>query len=206
LPQLAAPCRKISAKNATELGGWRVCPFEPGNEAGLKLKTDAGDAAMKLTTLTALGLSGVLALTAIPAFAAGGEGGPGRGAKMFETADTDGDGAISQAEFEAMTAARFATIDTDGDGLISPEEAQAQGPRGKFGKIGKDPEKRAERAAKMIEAKDTNGDGLLSVEELSAEPNIFAMLDADGDGMISQEEFEEMRGKMGRGFGKQRQR
>ncbi len=44
---------------------------------------------------------------------------------MLRQADTDGDGAISRAEFEAAAAQRFARMDTDGDGTVSTEERAA---------------------------------------------------------------------------------
>lgn len=58
-----------------------------------------------------------LTLIAAPAMAQGG--------KMFEKHDTDGDGAISKAEFMAVAEARFATMDGDGNGAISQDEAAA---------------------------------------------------------------------------------
>lgn len=63
--------------------------------------------------------------TAAPAFA---EGHGGKG-KMFEQADTNGDGLISAAEHSAFVAQRaaekFSKIDANGDGSISMEEAKA---------------------------------------------------------------------------------
>lgn len=56
-------------------------------------------------------------------------GGPGalrgmRGmrAMMSSQADTDNDGAISRAEFDAATAARFAQADSNGDGTVTAAE------------------------------------------------------------------------------------
>ena len=40
-------------------------------------------------------------------------------------ADTDGDGFLSRAEFDANNAKRFAEMDKDGDGKISKEEHKA---------------------------------------------------------------------------------
>lgn len=153
---------------------------------------------MKTTmkTLSALGLATVLGATAVPALAASGEGERGdRAAKMFETLDTDANGSISQAEFEAKATERFAETDANGDGQLSLEELQANGPRkGKRGGEGASEERRAKFAAKMIERKDTNGDGVLSAEEIAAQEDIFARLDTDGDGAISREELEAGRG------------
>lgn len=51
-----------------------------------------------------------------------GHGGPGMMAKM---ADTNGDGAISQAEFTAAALARFETADANNDGTVTAAERQA---------------------------------------------------------------------------------
>jgi uncharacterized low-complexity protein len=56
------------------------------------------------------------------------EGKCGEGRCGMEKLDTDGDGRISRAEFEAAhegKADKFAEIDADGDGFISTEEAKA---------------------------------------------------------------------------------
>lgn len=51
-------------------------------------------------------------------------GGEMRG-MMMQRADSDGDGAISQAEFTATALARFDRTDADSDGTITAEERQA---------------------------------------------------------------------------------
>lgn len=55
-----------------------------------------------------------------------GPGGPGGPAMAMKKADTNGDGAISKAEFDAMSAQRFAKLDTNKDGKIDATEMQAQ--------------------------------------------------------------------------------
>jgi len=52
-------------------------------------------------------------------------GGRGGGAGMM-MADTNKDGAISKAEFDAMSAQRFAKLDTNSDGKIDAAEMKAQ--------------------------------------------------------------------------------
>lgn len=56
----------------------------------------------------------------------GGPGGPGGPAMAMKKADTNGDGAISRAEFDAQSAERFAKLDTNRDGKIDAAEMQAQ--------------------------------------------------------------------------------
>jgi Ca2+-binding EF-hand superfamily protein len=62
----------------------------------------------------------------------GPEGMMGRhgGMEMLAMADTNGDKAVSQAEFRAVAEARFAKADANSDGTISAEERKAQ--RGKW--------------------------------------------------------------------------
>lgn len=103
--------------------------------------------------------------------------------QLFERFDTDGDGQISQAEFEAAADARFADSDTDGDGVLSAEElvAAAEGRRA---------ERVARRVARMIERLDADDSGTLSQEELQAgrRGDLFERLDADDDGVVTREE------------------
>ena len=85
-------------------------------------------------------LVAALALLAAPAFA--GSGRPSadeiaaQKAALFKQADTDGDGALSPAEFEtfrqlvraAMAERMFARADTNGDGKVTLDELQAAHP------------------------------------------------------------------------------
>ncbi|MCB2050060.1 MAG: EF-hand domain-containing protein [Novosphingobium sp.] len=48
-----------------------------------------------------------------------------RGMAMMGAADTNGDGAVSKAEFEAAHLARFEKMDTNKDGTVSSDERQA---------------------------------------------------------------------------------
>lgn len=45
--------------------------------------------------------------------------------QRIQEMDTDGDGAISKAEFLAQAEAKFDRMDANGDGKITPEERQA---------------------------------------------------------------------------------
>ncbi len=48
-----------------------------------------------------------------------------RGMEMMAQADTDGNGSVSQAEFQAAALARFDKADTNGDGTVTAEERKA---------------------------------------------------------------------------------
>ena len=59
----------------------------------------------------------------------GPRGGMGRGMAMLGQADSDNDGAISQAEFNAAMLARFDAADTNGDGTVTREERREAQPQ-----------------------------------------------------------------------------
>lgn len=93
--------------------------------------------------------------------------------------DTDGDGAISESEFEAA----------------GPPDRQMQGMGGMGGMSS------ADFLEQLFSDADTNGDGAISEDEMStvvangpadgpSVDDIFAKLDTDGDSSISQTEFE----------------
>ena len=67
------------------------------------------------------------ALVSSPALAGDHEHGDHDGKKhsYMEKVDTDGDGAISKAEFLASKEARFDKMDADSDGLITKDEMKA---------------------------------------------------------------------------------
>ena len=44
---------------------------------------------------------------------------------MLRRADTNGDNAVSKAEYDAAVEARFAKVDTDGSGTITAAEREA---------------------------------------------------------------------------------
>ncbi len=99
----------------------------------------------------------VLGLMATPALAEDGEkgSGHGKGGKHHLEMDTDGDGAISKAEFMAVQEKRFSELDANSNGSIEKEEFQAfrdkmKGKRGEYRDKMKD--KRGERPAPTPEA------------------------------------------------------
>lgn len=73
----------------------------------------------------------ILALQAIPAMAEEGKPhhkGKDRGAmmeKMFEEQDTDKNGSISEAEFQAFSKKKFDAMDANKDGSVTKDEIKA---------------------------------------------------------------------------------
>ena len=98
-------------------------------------------------------------------------------------ADTNGDGVISQEEFQAKRAENHAMFDTDGTPGLSLEEFLAmQEHRNK--------ERREMRAKFMFNHLDANNDGVVDDAEHAAKADkMFGKLDADGDGTVSMEEM-----------------
>lgn len=58
----------------------------------------------------------------------GQRGGRGGGEAMIKRADTNSDGQVTRAEFQAAALARFDKTDADGDGTISADERKAARP------------------------------------------------------------------------------
>ncbi|MDH4235271.1 MAG: EF-hand domain-containing protein [Gallionella sp.] len=113
------------------------------------------------------------------------------GDKMFKDADTDGDGAISRAEFDTVHTKRFKEMDTNNDGKITRDEMKAM--RDKMMEKGK--------GARFDEA-DANHDGALTREEAEKMPMLsrnFDKVDANHDGKVTREEMDAEMGKMRRG-------
>lgn len=117
--------------------------------------------------------------------------------------DSDGDGAISFAEFQAVEGERFAIADTDSDGLLSFDEftAAAPGPGRRPEGREVDAEHAAEMQARMQERAlaqfsemDANGDNMLTLLEMQEAQ--FLRLDRDNNGVL---EGRELRGARGPG-------
>ena len=115
-------------------------------------------------------------------------------------ADTNQDGEISRAEFDAMSQRKFDTSDINGDGYVSQDERTQSRENRKA-------EKRAEHFASM----DRNGDGSISQSEFESgsedrreakdakraqhKEKMRAYMDANNDGEITQEDKDLMREK-----------
>ncbi len=105
-----------------------------------------------------------------------------RGDHFFQ-ADSNNDGAVTRAEYDAARTAHFARLDTNNDGNLTREERRAE--RGERG--GRGHGRRG--GGHMLTSADANSDGDITREEFLARPTaMFARMDADNNGVISASE------------------
>ncbi len=98
---------------------------------------------------------------------------------MLKKMDSDGDGKISSAEFQAAAAARFNAIDSQGTGKITAEQIANSKPAKERD------QKLAEREVKKI-----GSNGVITKDQyLAAAQARFAKLDRNGDGYITADEM-----------------
>ncbi len=106
---------------------------------------------------------------------------------MFQS-DSNSDGVLTRAEFDAGRDATFARLDGDNNGNLTREEMRAErGERGGRGQRGG----RGHRGGgmHMLTSADANGDGSITRDEFLARPiEHFDRLDANNDGVISADE------------------
>lgn len=189
---VAAPCRKFVVLGIDGNGGARrLTDHKAAKNADHMIK----DTTMVLKkTLMLLALSAVLAGSVSTLAHAEGMDGPGPMPMLnFDAIDSDKDGKITTAEFDAFKAAEFATADTNKDGQLSADEIAAK-------HVADMTARAADMAAKMIERMDDNGDGQLSADEMAKgprAPTLFERADADGDGAITKAEADAMQQEMG---------
>jgi Ca2+-binding EF-hand superfamily protein len=151
---------------------------------------------MKRTALSLLPIAAACTLLSLPLQA---QQLPVRGPIPFASYDRDGNGYISEEEFNtvqgerlssraaqgapmrgAATASRFADFDTDGDGRISPEELAA----------GQQAQQQQRRDAGM-----GMGQGPGMGGGMGRNMPAFADYDLDGNGAITEQEFNEARSR-----------
>jgi Ca2+-binding EF-hand superfamily protein len=109
---------------------------------------------------------------------------------LFSSLDTNADGMISKAEFDAFNAAHFSNLDTNKDGYISPEElraAQNQVPpnRGMHSDG-------TTHLDQRFYAADAHHDGGLNREEAIYMPMLskyFDEVDTNKDGKVTRQEY-----------------
>ncbi|MEM0977510.1 MAG: hypothetical protein AAGJ34_08250 [Pseudomonadota bacterium] len=152
-----------------------------------------------------LGLAGTLTALVL-ASATGVLAKSDRTGAAFQNMDTNGDGFVTEAEFDAAAAARFDAGDTNGDNTLDRDEMimRAQDRVAAAGRS-VSADRIEARVSKMMERADTNGDGVLQRSELSG-PSFAEILDradANGDGQLSEAEFADLPRDRG-GFGSKR--
>jgi Ca2+-binding EF-hand superfamily protein len=130
--------------------------------------------------------------------------------QVFDAADANSDGSVTQDELAAVLGDKaadvFSQVDTDGDGKISRtedeafrakmEEQMGKGDSGMQAMSGMPPP-----PDKVFDTADADGDKSVTQDELTAilgdeGADIFSQVDTDGDGKISRTEDEAFRAKM----------
>ncbi|WP_374651454.1 EF-hand domain-containing protein [Dongia sp.] len=127
------------------------------------------------------GVIGLMLSAAVPAVA---EMGP------WPNADTNNDGAIDRAEFDAQRKTHFTSVDSNGDGFATEAEfktffdAQHAKMEGKQGEMG----------AMFLKHFDQNNDGKVTEAEWPKKGRMtFAEMDANKDGVVTADELGKMR-------------
>ncbi len=161
----------------------------------------------KLSRVIAMSIFGLSS----SAFAAEDESGRNR---ALANLDTDGDGSVNFAEFQARSSEGLARLDSDENGVLTLDEllnARPQGgPQGRGRgrdnadrperepseeQVARMEERRAEmteRAAARFQEMDTDGNDIVSLEEFQ-EAN-FLQLDKDNNGLLNAKELRRQRG------------
>jgi len=106
----------------------------------------------------------------------------------FKEMDSNGDDAITKAEFDAFHTKHFQDIDSNGDGKLTREEMR-KGHK----------EKRVKAKGSRFEEADADHDNSISREEAKKLPKVskhFDKIDANNDGKLDREELEASMEKM----------
>jgi Ca2+-binding EF-hand superfamily protein len=97
------------------------------------------------------------------------------GGGKLEELDTNGDGVVTTAEFQAHALDRWTQADANKDGKVTADEFKAA---------------HAAHAQEHFAKKDSNGDGVLQRNEVQKMPDeFFTKLDTNKDGVLSKDEM-----------------
>jgi len=100
--------------------------------------------------------------------------------RIFDSADTNGDGVITREEFHAARERLFARLDRNGDGFIDKDDMSGRLARR---------QKAQERLAELVTQLDKDGDGRVSRSEFVDGPTPpFDRADTDRNGELSRDE------------------
>jgi hypothetical protein len=101
-------------------------------------------------------------------------------ARIFDSADTNGDGVITREEFHAARDQLFGRLDRNGDGYIDRNDLSGR-------RAGR--QKAQERLADLVAQLDVDADGRVSKAEFVNGPTpLFDRADTDRNGELSQDE------------------
>ena len=136
-----------------------------------------------LAGAVALGCSGCAARLATAAVGAGQRPDP---AQILAEADTDHDGRVTRAEYQAARAARFARLDRNHDGYVDADDLPRLARRRFEGRV-----------EQLDRALDADGDGRISRAEFVDGPaRLFDLADAHRDGGVDRAELQRLRERL----------
>ncbi|PEQ10724.1 hypothetical protein B2G71_20620 [Novosphingobium sp. PC22D] len=123
------------------------------------------------------------ALLGVTVFPAGARQIPENAMERLRAADTNGDGAVSRAEFLAMRASQWQRFDRDSDGYFSRDDLPGFAQKRWDG----------DRISTLRQEFDTNRDGRISRAEFVDGPTtLFDLADTDRDGRVTEAEAQAM--------------
>jgi hypothetical protein len=110
--------------------------------------------------------------------------------RIFDSADTNGDGVITRAEYHAARERMFVRLDRNGDGYIDKDDMSGR-------LAGR--QKAQERLAQLVTQLDKDGDGRVSKAEFVDGPTpLFDGADTDHNGELSKDEVAAIRAELAR--------